>query len=47
MFDMTADGRILSGALPKDGKGGVPAPAAELRVVVNWFEELKAGTLRR
>jgi Tol biopolymer transport system component len=47
MFDMTADGRILGGALPKDGKGGVPAPAAELRVVLNWFEELKAGTLRR
>jgi len=35
-------------ALPTiTSKGGVPAPAAERRVVLNWFEELKAGTRRR
>ena len=47
MFDMTSDGRILGGAPPKDGAKGLPAPATELRVVLNWFEELKAGTFRR
>ena len=47
MFDMTSDGRILGGAAPKEGTKGLPAPATELRVVLNWFEELRAGTLRR
>jgi Tol biopolymer transport system component len=38
-FDLTRDGRIIS--VSSDSGDGASRPAAEVRVVINWFEELK------
>jgi hypothetical protein len=39
-FDLMPDGRILGA--PAGTSKGVPSTPPELRVVLNWFEELKA-----
>jgi serine/threonine protein kinase len=44
MYDMMPDGRILGIVTP--GQAGGENPAAEIFVVLNWFEELKARVPR-
>jgi hypothetical protein len=39
-YDVLPDGRIVSVASSL-GQGAAGAPASEIRVVLNWFEELK------
>jgi serine/threonine-protein kinase len=43
-YDMMPDGRILGVVMP--GRGSGENPAAEILVVLNWFEELKARARR-
>ena len=38
-FDLTRDGRVIS--VSSDSGDGASRPPAEVRVVINWFEELK------
>jgi serine/threonine-protein kinase len=40
-YDMVPDGRILGVGVQGQSQSGSPGPA-EIRVVLNWFEELKA-----
>jgi hypothetical protein len=39
-IDMAPDGRILGAILVSEGPSGTGTPS-EIRVVLNWFEELK------
>ena len=41
-FDILPDGRIVGVATPGESTIGGIVTAQQLRVVVNWFEELKA-----
>ena len=40
-YDLTPDGRFVA-AIPDEPAGGGRVPAAETRVVLNWFDELRA-----
>ena len=40
MFDMTADGRLLG--LINSAQIGSAGPRGEIRVVINWFEDLRS-----
>ena len=40
LYDMMPDGRILGIVTP--GQGSAENPTAEILIVLNWFEELKA-----
>ncbi len=39
-FDMLPDGRLI-GLVPVDDSGGTALASREIKVVLNWMEELK------